>query len=226
MGRRISQQRKQMHFKIISFFLVFFITLISVKSECPSSLSLHPESQYDQSYLREYKKMMKSLLKAPSNILDSGMILKRSEHRTASDSYGRYHQNYPECSKIGMKNMKSVKVLQDEDSNYVTLKEKDGKIYVEKSTKSESSFLSELEFFSHLNRENKYSPVMTCYMRTPNREGRTSIVTEFVRGRDSHILAARASPDQLKSMVKQLFEAVVDLHSMGYIHADIKPGNV
>ena len=27
-------------------------------------------------------------------------------------------------------------------------------------------------------------------------------------------------------MVQQLFEAVVDLHRMGFIHADIKPGNV
>lgn len=63
-------------------------------------------------------------------------------------------------------------------------------------------------------------------MRTPGREERLSVVTEFIRGQDSHILASRADKNQLKSMVKQLFEAVVDMHKMGYIHADIKPGNV
>ena len=124
--------------------------------------------------------------------------------------------------------MPTIKVLQDEESNYVMLKEnkKSGKFYVEKSTRSISSFEAELEFFSKYDANNRYFPKMACYMRTPGREERFSVVTEFIRGQDSHILASRADKNQLKSMVKQLFEAVVDMHKMGYIHADIKPGNV
>ena len=213
-----------MHFKTGALFL----TLFSFISLTNASLTLYSESSYDKNYLREYKKMMKSLLKGSQNVnlIDREMILKRSERRTTSDSYGKYHQIYPECSGIGLKHMKTIKVLQDEESNYVMLKEKEGKLYVEKSTKSEKSFNSELDFFHHLNRHNKYFPVFACYMRTPGREDRFSVVTEFIRGRDSHILASQADPEQLKSMVKQLFEAIVDLHRMGYIHGDIKPGNV
>lgn len=212
----------------VSMQFTLLLALCSVLSINSASLTLHSESKYDGNYLWEYKKMIRSLLKGTPeiNLIDPRMILRRSEHRTASDSYGKYHQKYPECSEIGLKNLKTVKVIQDEESNYVMLKEKDGRLYVEKSTRSESSFNSELEFFSHLNGQNKYFPVLMCFMRTPGREDRHSVVTEFIRGRDSHILAARASPDQLKSMVKQLFEAVTDLHRMGYIHADIKPGNV
>lgn len=203
-----------------------YLVILSLVSVASASLTWYSESEYDRGYLREYKKMIKSLIKGPMNLVDAKMILKRSEHRTAGELYGKYRQSYPECSQIGLKHMKTVKVLQDEESNYVMLKEKDGKFYVEKSTRSESSFDSELEFFSHLNKANKYFPVLTCYMRTPGREERLSVVTEFIRGRESEILAARATPEQLKSMVKQLFEAVVELHRMGYIHADIKPGNV
>ena len=193
-------------------------------------ITLYSESDYDLDYLHEYKKMIRSLigpLGPDFNLINKNMA-RRAEHRTAGELYGKYKNFVPECSRVGLNKMQLVKVLQDEDSNFVMLKEdrKSGKFYVEKSTRSMSSFEAELEFFSKYDANNKYFPKMACYMRTPGREERISVVTEFIRGRDSHLLAVRADKNQLKSMVKQLFEAVVDLHRMGFIHADIKPGNV
>lgn len=211
------------------FLSLIAVCLLSIASASfLSGLTLYSESNYDENYLREYKKMMKSLLKGTSvNLLNPELNLKRFETRTVSRSYGQYHQNYPECGEIGLNNMKTVKVIQDEEANFLMLKKgNNGKLYVEKSTQSYSSFESEIEFFSHLNPQNKYFPILKCFMRTPGRENRNSIITEFIAGQDSHILASRANPEQLKSMVKQLFEAIVDLHGMGYIHSDIKPGNV
>lgn len=193
-------------------------------------ITLYSESSYDWDYLHEYKKMIKSLLGPigfPINLVNRNMA-RRAEHRTAGELYGRWNNHVPECSSVGLNRMATIKILQDEESNYVMLKEnkKDGKFYVEKSTRSMSSFESELDFFGKYDANNRYFPKMACYMRTQGRPERQSVVTEFIRGKDSHILAARADKGQLKSMVRQLFEAVVDLHKMGYIHADIKPGNV
>lgn len=176
--------------------------------------------------MRDYKRMIGSLV-SPFEI-DKKMIRHRSERSTASQFYGKFRNETPECSARFKKNLRTVKVLQDEESNYVMLKEdrSSGKMYVEKSTRSWSSFEAEIEFFSRMDRSNQLFPVFVCHMRTPGREERFSVVTEFIRGRDSHLLASIATKDQLKSMVRQLFESVVDLHQMGYIHADIKPGNV
>lgn len=203
---------------------------ISEKSADNLELMLYSESNYDYDYLQEYKRMIKSLLGplgTAFNLANRNMA-RRAEHRTAGELYGRWKNIVSECSSIGLNRMKTIKVLQDEESNYVMLKEnkKSGKFYVEKSTRSMSSFEAELKFFEKYDANNMYFPKMVCHMRTPGRPERLSVVTEFIRGQDSHILAARADKDQLKSMVRQLFEAVVDLHRMGYIHADIKPGNV
>lgn len=213
------------------------VTLVEVgktaktgKSAKDAGLMLHSESKYDYDYLHEYKKMIRSLLGPLGtgyHMTDRNMM-RRSGRRTAGELYGSYNNHVPKCHEIGLIHMHEVKVLQDEDSNYVMLKEdrKSGKFYVEKSTRSDSSFEAELDFFKKYDPHNHYFPKMACWMRTPGREERISVVTEFIRGKDSHLLAARADKNQLKSMVKQLFEAVVDLHRMGYIHADIKPGNV
>lgn len=195
-------------------------------------LMLYSESSYDEYYLSEYRKMIKSLLgplgsSSAFNLANRNMA-RRSEHRTAGELYGKFKNHVPGCSEVGLNRMHTVKVLQDEESNYVMLKEekKSGRFYVEKSTRSMLSFQAELEFFSKYDANNQYFPRMVCHMKTPGREERISVVTEFIQGKDSHILAARASKEQLNSMVRQLFDAVVDLHRMGYIHADIKPGNV
>jgi serine/threonine protein kinase len=197
-----------------------------------SSVTMYPESRYDSSYLHNYKQMIGSLLgpiggTSPANLIKPEMRL-GSDHSTASNLYGNFKNSIPECSKIGLTGLKLIKVIQDEESNYVMLKENqvDGKLYVEKSTKRRESFTNELEFFLHLDRSNRYFPKMVCHMPTPGREHRFSVMTEFIRGRDSHLAAGLANSSQLKSMVQQLFDAVVDLHRMGYIHADIKPGNV
>lgn len=197
-----------------------------------NGLMLYAESRYDGNYLYEYRQMIQSLLaplgsSSALNLANRNMA-RRSEHRTAGELYGKNQNHVPECSKVGLAKMHTVKVLQDEESNYVMLKEdkKSGKFYVEKSTRSLTSFQAELEFFSKYDANHAHFPKMVCHMRTPGREERMSVVTEFIQGQDSHILAARANKEQLKSMVRQLFDAVVDLHRMGYIHADIKPGNV
>jgi serine/threonine protein kinase len=210
------------------------IQCVSYKSEKhlkhkSSGLTLHHESLYDSSYMYEYRMMIKSLFgPAKINILNEEMIRKTGESRTASKTTIKYRARIPRCSTLGLETMHTVKVLQDEESNYVMLKEdtSTGKLYVEKSTRSESSFEAEMEFFKHLNPASEYFPQLVCHMATPGRRERHSLVTEFIRGRDSHLLAAEADENQLKSMVRQLFDSVVQLHEMGYIHADIKPGNV
>lgn len=162
------------------------------------------------------------------NMLNTDMTRRSGESSTLSRSYGKYKNRLHHCSEVGLTHLKTIKVIQDEESNYVMLKEdkKSGKLYVEKSARNENSFENELEFFKHYDPENIYFPTLSCFMNTIGREDRFSVITEFIRGRDSHLLAAIATKEELKSMVAQLLNSVADLHRMGYIHADIKPGNV
>lgn len=223
---------------LTSFLLVIFISFTNGESKDRKSnaqsrkyhgITLYSESKYNFEYLREFKKMIGSLLGSSiTGLINNEMIRGRSEESTASTLYGLHRNEIIECSSSLKTHLRTIKVLQDEESNYVMLREdtRSGKQYVEKSTRSQSSFDAEVEFFRRMDKNNKLFPTFTCFMRTAGREERHSVVTEFIRGRDSHILAGQATKDQLKSMVKQLFEAVVDLHRMGYIHADIKPGNV
>ena len=196
------------------------------KSLSMRRITLYPESYYDGEYLSEYKRMLGSLM--PSSWPELSLSRRRGEKRTASELFGKFSNIFSDCTTTFKNSLKTVKVLQDEESNYVMLKEdqRDGKLYVEKSTRSKTSFDSEIEFFHRLDGNNSLVPKLICFMPTPGREERFSILTEFIRGRDSHILAGQATSQQLKEMVQQLFEAVVDLHRMGFIHADIKPGNV
>ncbi len=187
-------------------------------------IMLHSSSSYDQDYLRSYKYMFNSLTNGAFGT-DRSMMRRSGEHRTSNTLYGSYSNHLPRCKSAGLTHMKTLKVLQDEANSYVMLKQdtKTGKLYVEKSTTRESSFDKETEFFKVADRHDSYFAKFACYELE---DGRFSVVTEYFDGRDSHHIAKQATFAQLQSMTAQLFTAVVKLHNIGYVHADIKPGNV
>ena len=189
-----------------------------------NEIMLHSSHYYDSDYLRSYKYMFNSLTNGAFGI-DRSMMRQGNEHRTSNTLYGHYSNHLSRCKTVGLTNMKTLKVLQDESDSYVMLKQdtNTGKLYVEKSTTRESSFDKETEFFKVADRYDPYFAKFACFEIEGNR---FSIVTEYFDGRDSHHLAKHASFAQLQSMTAQLFTAVIKLHRIGYVHADIKPGNV
>ena len=194
------------------------------KSKHGNDIMLHSAHSYDQDYLSSYKYMFNSLTQGAFGI-DRSLKRHGSEHRTSNTLYGHHSNHLSRCKTAGLTNMKLLKVLQDEANSYVMLKQdtKTGKLYVEKSTTRESSFDKETEFFKVADAHDAYFAKFACF----NVEGdRFSIVTEYFDGQNSHLLAKHASFAQLQSMTAQLFNAIAKLHRLGYVHADIKPGNV
>lgn len=189
-----------------------------------NDIMLHSRHSYDPDYLRSYKYMFNSLTHGAFGI-DRSLKRHSGEHRNSNELYGHYSNHLSRCSTIDLTHMKILKVLQDEENSYVMLKQdtKTGKLYVEKSTTSRSSFDKETEFFKVADKNDPYFAKFACFSVKGDR---FSIVTEYFDGRDSHHLAKYASFSQLQRMTAQLFNAVIKLHRIGYVHADIKPGNV
>jgi serine/threonine protein kinase len=122
--------------------------------------------------------------------------------------------------------MQTVKVLKRNSGCLVALKSKrgSGKLYVEKSTSSLWEFEAEREFFKHLNPESRHFPVFACQAMVGRRRG--VLVTEFIDGESSHVMAAKANENQLKQMVRQLFDSLVEMHQMGFVHLDLHSNNI
>ena len=193
---------------------------------------LHKESKYNRGYLTEYKKMIASLLLEESNpqFCNKEFLQLPLEIQTVKSLHSKQKANFPNCADLTRKSdWKKLKVLQLEDKNSVTLKEnrQTGEKVVEKRMDAQKHYDKELDFFRHAHHgSNRYYPKFVCSMK--GKEGRTrhSIVTEFVDGEKSHVMASVATWQQLRLMVAQLFNSIVELHKVGYVHCDLSPANV
>jgi hypothetical protein len=193
---------------------------------------LHKEKLYNNDYLIEYKKMILSLLPEPNlftNFNDKKFLVLPNEIKTDKSLYSKNKAKLPVCSKVKEKNWRKVKVLQLEKKNSVTLKQNSqtGAKVVEKLMDGAKHFDKELNFFKHAHHgSTKYFPSFICSAKPKNRKERYSIITDFVDGAQSHEMAAIATSDQLRFMVAQLFNSLVELHKVGFIHCDLTPANV
>jgi serine/threonine protein kinase len=197
----------------------------------PKISFLHKERQYDQNYLKEYRKMIRSLLPEASMYDHFGnreFLPLEHEIKTIGSRYSASKARLPVCSSDNNEWTK-VKVLQLEKSNSVTLKEnrKTGVKVVEKLMKAQKHYDRELNFFSHAHHGSRnFFPALICSKKAKNSKDRFAIVTDYVKGEKSHVMAAKASMEQLRFMVAQFFNSVVELHKIGYIHCDLTPANV
>lgn len=197
-----------------------------------SNLFLFKESKYNKRYLKEYKKMITSLLRGNlSNLIDSSFLRKSSEEITSNSRYIKKTVPIRACTPSELKSWKEERVLQCEDNNCVTLRRNElgGKKVVEKSMVDRKHLDRELDFFRHLNStdtSSHYFAKIVCTADTPKREKRFSLVTEYIEGETSQYKAAKASKSQLVFMVAQFFNSLIEMHKIGYIHTDIKPNNI
>ena len=193
---------------------------------------LHKESRYDKMFLDQYKKMIDSLLPDAemfTNFNSDDFLPLPSDIKTVKSIYSDETVKLPKCSKSKEKNWKKIKVLQVEDNNSVTLKQNSltGAKVVEKKMIGGKHYEKEMNFFSHAHHgSSKYYPSFICSAASHSRKGHFSIITDFVDGNQSHVMAAVASADQLRFMVGQLFNAIIELHKVGFIHCDLTPANV
>lgn len=193
---------------------------------------LHKEKRYNRDYLIEYKKMIRSLL--PENEMfatfnNREFLVLPCEIKTDKSLYSDEIAKLPKCSTGKEKNWKKLKVLQLEDKNSVTLKQNSqtGVKVVEKLMEGVRHYDKELNFFRHAHHgSKKYFPSFICSAKPKSRKERYSIITDFVDGKKSHEMAVVATPEQLKFMVAQFFNSVVELHKVGFIHCDLTPANV
>lgn len=202
------------------------------KSSYPQLSLLHKEKLYNRDYLIEYKKMIGSLLPEAemfTNVNSKDFLVLPSDIPTDKSLYSSEKIKLPECSKSKEKNWKKVKVLQLEDNNSVTLKQNSatGARVVEKRMVAAKHYDKEMNFFMHAHHgSSSYYPSFICSAKPKNKRDRYSIITDFVEGAQSHEMAAVATAEQLRYMVAQLFNALVELHKVGFIHCDLTPANV
>lgn len=198
----------------------------------PATKYLHRISKYKDEYLKEYKKMISSLLPEASmyeRFSSSEFLPLKNEISTVKSRYSSEKARLPICSSEDEKNWRSLKVLQLEERNIVTLKENKltGFKVVEKLMYKQKNYDTELEFFGHAHSGAKsYYPALICSAKTNNSKGRFSILIEYIKGQNSHLIAAKATSEQLRFMVAQLFNSIVELHKVGFIHCDLTPSNV
>lgn len=71
-------------------------------------------------------------------------------------------------------------------------------------------------------------PNLPIIYETAEKDGRTAVLEEYVRGDNLAWLleGALCTPKEARDIVRQLCQAVWVLHSMGAVHRDIKPDNV
>lgn len=209
-----------------------------MKAAVTAPVLLHSRWSYNADYLSSFRSMWTSLLHGTdlqSQDIDQRYLRDRHEPVLSGRRSRRGGNHLPHCSEAGLTRLKTLRVLQDEDANYVMLKldERTGMLYVEKSVRSGRSYENELDFFRHYDAHTGLYARFACYMDDSDRHshdyshrGRYSVVTEFIPGRESHVFAMQASYEQLRRLTAQLFIAIAQMHATGFIHADIKPGNV
>ena len=189
--------------------------------------------RYNKEYMIEYKKMIASL-SLDSKFLDPlfnsrEMLPGPNEIKTVKALYSTKMENLPICSPQKERLWKKIKVLQEEKKNSVTLKKniQTGARVVEKSMEGQKHYDKELKFFSQAHHgSNRYFPAFICSAKPQKKNERYSIITDFVDGDKSHVMASMATPEQLKHMVAQFFNSIVELHRVGFIHCDLSPANV
>jgi len=188
---------------------------------------LHSLDRYDPDFMHEYGKMISSLLLGTPMAADRTLLRGPNEISNSSVDYNRYHQKIARCKYDRLRHLTQVRVLQPEDDNYVSLlrDSASGKFFVSKVVQSGSSFNIEMDFYSKVNTESSFFPTILCGGYVWEMSGYV-ILMEYIDGRESEIMASRATPQQLRFMAAQLFEAIIEIHRLGYLHADIKPGNV
>ena len=195
---------------------------------------LHKEKRYNQKYLVEYKKMIRSLLPEAEMYKDFNsrdLLVLPYETKTDNSLYSKKKITLPVCSSVKEKYWSKVKVLQKEKRNTVTLKQNSqtGARVVEKLMEAKKNYDKETEFFRHAHHSStKYFTAFICSAKPQgrSRKERYSIITDFVDGDKSHVMAAVATADQLRFMVAQFFNSVIELHKVGFIHCDLSPANV
>lgn len=193
---------------------------------------LHKEGRYNQDYLIEYKKMIRSLLpdaEMYDNFNSKEFLVLAHEIKTDKSLYSNKLANLPICSAIKEINWRKVKVLQLEEQNSVTLKQnsKTGAKVVEKLMDGFKHYEKEINFFRHAHHgSTKYFPSFICSAKPKRRKDRYSIITDYVDGEKSHEMAAIATAEQLKFMVAQFFNSLVEMHKVGFVHCDLTPANV
>lgn len=198
----------------------------------PKLKLLHEKWRYDKNYLKEYRKMIRSLLPEAEKYVDFGskeFLVLPDESKTDKSVYSAKKAKFHSCSTSKTENWNEIKVLQLEKCNSVTLKQnsQSGAKVVEKLMTEQKHYDKEMNFFRHAHHGSlKYFPSLICASQPKNRNGRYSIVTEFVEGQNSHLMAAVATTEQLRFMVAQFFNSVVELHKVGFIHCDLTPANV
>lgn len=194
---------------------------------------LHKSGRYNQVYMKEYKKMIASLLPDPESIDPSfnnkEMLPRQNEVKTVKSLYSTKKAKLPTCSREKEKMWKKLKILQLEKKNSVTLKEniRTGARVVEKLMEGQRHYDKEMNFFTQAHHgSTKYFPSFICSAKPKKRNERYSIITDFIDGDKSHVMASVATPEQLRHMVAQLFNSIVELHRVGFIHCDLSPANV
>lgn len=207
---------------------------VSVVSNREVQLSLlHKRGRYNQVYMKEYKKMIASLLPDPESIDPlfncREMLPRQNEVKTVKSLYSTKKATLPTCSREKERMWKKMKILQLEKKNSVTLKEnsRTGARVVEKLMEGQRHYDKEMKFFSHAHHgSTKYFPSFICSAKPKKRNERYSIITDFIDGDKSHVMASIATPEQLRHMVAQFFNSIVELHRVGFIHCDLSPANV
>lgn len=194
---------------------------------------LHKSGRYNRAYMAEYQKMISSLIPDHQTIdplFSSRLMLPRPhEPKTVKSLYSSKPAKLPVCSRQEERLWKQLKVLQEEKLNSVVLKEnvRTGARVVEKLMDIPKHYVKEMNFFSHAHHgSTKYFPSFICSARPKRRNERYSIITDFVDGDKSHVMASVATPEQLRHMVAQLFNSIIELHRVGFIHCDLSPANV
>jgi serine/threonine protein kinase len=186
---------------------------------------LHATSSYSSGFLSAYREMISSLLLGKDMPIDRELLRKKHEKRTSSSLRGKFRNHIGDCSELGP--LKTVRVLQDDYDTYVRLVvDRNGRYLVEKDVSKVKYYESEVDFFNHAPPDSRYFSKLVCHGASVRRPGVYRLVMEHIDARESEIMAARATPAQFQYMVAQLFQAVVELHDLGYLHADIKPGNI
>jgi serine/threonine protein kinase len=208
--------------------------LPSLKPILPKIMTMQPIGRYDSGYMKEYTKMLDSLLPLAElrNLYDLKTLqVHPNEPLTLKVNFKPQALKLPKCSADKTRDWEQVKILQMEQKNRVTLKEnlRSGNRVVEKSMEVKKHYDKEMDFFTHAShRSPTFFPALICSaVYDVKREKEPyRIVTDFVNGEKSHVMAKVATARQLRFMVAQFFNSVVELHKTGFIHCDLSPANV
>ena len=209
--------------------MVLVVALVSAKTPRDHTHVelLHDERAYAAEFMQPYRVMIGSLLLGTPMLANRELLRQKGERSTSATAHGGPVRTISRCSFARLNRLQSVRVLQPEDDNWVTLLRdaRTGRFYVSKLVQHAPSFHKEMEFYARIGRGARFFPRLVCGGHVAELGGWV-VLMEHVDGRESEIMASRATGAQLRHMAAQLLLAVAEMHHMGYLHADIKPGNV